>query len=70
MILTLLTRYRDPPFPDAWPAVTVVVAARNEEEAIVPTLERIAELDYPERVEVVLADNTRLIAPPSHRRLR
>ena len=37
--------------------MTVVIAARNEEEGIVTTLERIAELDYQGPVEVVLADN-------------
>ena len=41
----------------SWPAVTVLIAARNEAEAIVPTLERIAGLTYPGPVEVVLADN-------------
>ena len=37
--------------------MTVVIAAWNEEEAIVATLERIAELTYQGPVEVVLADN-------------
>jgi biofilm PGA synthesis N-glycosyltransferase PgaC len=63
---TLLTvRYRvPPPQPPTgswgegeWPPVTVVVAAWNEERAIVPTLERIAGLAYPGPLEVVLADN-------------
>jgi biofilm PGA synthesis N-glycosyltransferase PgaC len=40
-----------------WPPVTILVAAWNEEDAIVPTLERIAELTYPGAVHVVLADN-------------
>ena len=66
MVFTLLlSPYREVPltpprgaWPDGlWPAVTVVVAARNEERTIVPTLERIAELSYPGQVEVVLADN-------------
>ena len=35
----------------------VLIAARNEAEAIVPTLERVAGLTYPGPVEVVLADN-------------
>ncbi len=34
-----------------------MVAAWNEEEAIVPTLESIGSLEYPGRIEVVLADN-------------
>ena len=40
-----------------WPAVSLIVAARNEEDAIVPTLERFAELTYPGPLTVVLADN-------------
>ena len=55
MIFTLLiTRYQalplEPPegeWPEGeWPSVTIVVAAWNESEAIVPTLEQIAELSY------------------------
>ena len=66
LFITLLTvRYRVPPAePPAgpwpagvWPPVTVIVAAWNEERAIVPTLERIAGLTYPGPIEVVLADN-------------
>ena len=37
--------------------MTIVIAAWNEEEAIVPTLERIARLTYRGPIEVVLADN-------------
>jgi biofilm PGA synthesis N-glycosyltransferase PgaC len=40
-----------------WPPVTIVIAAWNEEDAIVPTLKRIAELAYRGPIEVVLADN-------------
>ena len=66
MIFTLLiTRYREIPLTvphgdwqeGRWPSVTVVIAAYNEQDAIVPTLERIAGLTYEGRVEVVLADN-------------
>lgn len=66
MVFTLITlRYRVPspeppagPWPgDEWPPVTVLVAARNEQQTITPTLERIADLAYGGRVEVVLADN-------------
>ena len=39
-----------------WPPVTLVIAAWNEEDAIVRELERIAELAT-RRVQVVLADN-------------
>jgi biofilm PGA synthesis N-glycosyltransferase PgaC len=53
----LITRYREPPSVATWPDVTVIVAAWNEEDGIVPTFERIAALDYPGHVEVVLADN-------------
>ena len=66
MIFTLLiTRYQklplEPPmggWPEReWPSVSILVAAWNEGETIVRTLERIAELSYPGRVEVVVADN-------------
>ena len=66
MISTLLiTRYQELPlvpprgdWPEGeWPSVTILVAAWNESEAIVRTLEHIAELTYPGRVEVVVADN-------------
>ena len=66
MIFTLLiTRYQalplEPPsgeWPDGeWPSVTVLVAAWNESEAIVRTLEDIAAMSYAGRVEVVVADN-------------
>ena len=66
MIFTLLiTRYRALPLeaPDGewpggeWPSVTILIAAWNESEAIVPALERIADLTYRGKVEVVVADN-------------
>ena len=66
LAFTLLTlRYRVPsPEPPAgtwpvgqWPSVTVVIAARNEERGIGPTLDRIARLAYAGPIEVVLADN-------------
>ena len=66
MIFTLLiTRYQELPlepprgdWPEGeWPSVTILVAAWNESEAIVRTLEHIAELSYEGRVEVVVADN-------------
>jgi poly-beta-1,6-N-acetyl-D-glucosamine synthase len=66
LIFTLLiTRYRETPaapprgpWPAGeWPQVTVVIAAWNEEKAIVPTLERVAGLAYRGDIEVVLADN-------------
>jgi len=66
MVSTLATlRYRVPPaepptgsWPRGeWPPVTIVVAARNEENAIAATLGRIARLSYAGPIEVVLADN-------------
>ena len=66
MLFTLLVNpYRElelvapaGPWPAGrWPDVTVLIAARNEAGAIEPTLERIAALTYPGKVEVVLADN-------------
>jgi poly-beta-1,6-N-acetyl-D-glucosamine synthase len=83
MIFTLLiTRYQelplDPPKGDwpegEWPPVTIVVAAWNESEAIVRTLEHIAALSYEGRVEVIVADNnstddTALLADEAGERL-
>jgi biofilm PGA synthesis N-glycosyltransferase PgaC len=59
MLFTLVVSpYRELPLADrAWPPVTIVIAAWNEEEVIVPTLESIAGLSYPGPLEVVLADN-------------
>jgi poly-beta-1,6-N-acetyl-D-glucosamine synthase len=66
MVFTLLfSPYRElpltaPPGPwpeGTWPAVTVMIAAWNEEKAIARTLEQVADLSYPGLVEVVLADN-------------
>jgi poly-beta-1,6-N-acetyl-D-glucosamine synthase len=66
MVFTLITlRYRVPtldtpggPWPQGeWPPVTIVVAARNEESAIGPTLERIADLSYGGPLAAILADN-------------
>jgi biofilm PGA synthesis N-glycosyltransferase PgaC len=66
MMFTLaLTRYHELPLvapsgawrPGRWPAVTILIAARNEHAAIVPTLERIAELAYEGPIDVILADN-------------
>ena len=37
--------------------MTVIIAAWNEEDAIVRTLDRIAGCDYPGALAVVLADN-------------
>jgi biofilm PGA synthesis N-glycosyltransferase PgaC len=56
---TLLTlRYRVPLHERGrWPPVTVIVAARNEERGIGPTLDAIAQLSYGGPLEVVLADN-------------
>jgi poly-beta-1,6-N-acetyl-D-glucosamine synthase len=61
----LLTSYRAPrrdppagPWPAGhWPAVTVIVAAFNEEDAIASTLEHLAVSSYEGRLEVILADN-------------
>jgi len=72
MVFTLLiSRYREPPFepplgtwPDGeWPPVTILIAAWNEEGAIVPTLERIADLC------VTIAKLTKLVygVAPDHK---
>jgi biofilm PGA synthesis N-glycosyltransferase PgaC len=66
MIFTLLAcPYREarsvgraPEWPRGeWPAVTIVVAAWNEEGSIVATFEQLGELHYSGAVQVVLADN-------------
>jgi poly-beta-1,6-N-acetyl-D-glucosamine synthase len=61
----ILTRYHalaldvpQGPWPAGkWPPITVIVAAYNEEDAIVATLERLAAATYLGPLEVVLADN-------------
>ncbi len=61
----LLDRDRSPelepprgPWPEGeWPAVTVIIAARNEEDRIALVVRGIVDLSYEGRVEVVLADN-------------
>jgi poly-beta-1,6-N-acetyl-D-glucosamine synthase len=66
MVFTLITlRYLVPspdtpggPWPEGeWPPVTVVIAARDEESVIGPTLERIAGLSYGGPLTAILADN-------------
>ena len=65
MFTLLLTRYHElalappsGPWPSrSWPSVTLMIAALNEETAIVPALEHIAELAYDGSIAVVLADN-------------
>jgi poly-beta-1,6-N-acetyl-D-glucosamine synthase len=61
----ILTPYEPPsldppegPWPvGEWPSVTLLIAARNEEEVIVRTLEHVADQTYRGSIEVVLADN-------------
>lgn len=50
---------RQPPLPTARPAtaVTVIVAARNEETGIGPTLRALGSVDYDGELLVILADN-------------
>ena len=78
LAFTLLTTSYRPPALTApggrWPAVTVIVAARNEEAVIAATLERIAGMSYPAPLDAVLADNgstdrTAVIAAQAARRL-
>jgi biofilm PGA synthesis N-glycosyltransferase PgaC len=59
LAFTLLTlRYRVPSTDlGDWQAVTIIVAARNEQRGIGPTLDAIAQLSYAGPIEVVLADN-------------
>lgn len=44
--------------PDPWPAVTVIVPVKNEEQVIAQTLTRCLEADYPEdRLQVIAVDD-------------
>jgi biofilm PGA synthesis N-glycosyltransferase PgaC len=83
MFTLLFARYHELPLvpprgpwpAGRWPSVTIVIAALNEEAAIVDTLERIAELSYDGAVDVVLADNgctdrTAELAADASRRLQ
>ncbi len=47
IIATLGRRRPDPPVPDEWPAITIVLPVYNEEDVIAGTLESILALDYP-----------------------
>ena len=65
MFTLLVSRYHEPaltppvgPWPaNRWPRVTILIAALNEQDAIVAALESIADLSYAGSIEVVLADN-------------
>lgn len=45
-----------PPDPGAWPEVGVVIPARNEADAITPTLAALDRQDYPGAMRVVVVD--------------
>ena len=58
-IIAPLARSRpDPPVPDEWPAITIVLPVYNEESVIAETLESILALDYPQdrRHVLVISD--------------
>lgn len=46
----------EPPEPDEWPAVGVVIPARNEAECIGPTLAALDQQDYPGALSIVVVD--------------
>lgn len=50
-------RGRTPVPPSEWPAVSVLIAAYNEEKVIAKTLRSVLDHDYPGRVEVVVVDD-------------
>ncbi len=53
--LTRLAKRR--PLPDTLPFVSVIVAARNEQENIARTLDSLVEIDYPpDRFEIIISD--------------
>ncbi len=43
--------------PDAWPAVAVVIPARNEAESIAQTVESLCRQDYPGAFRIVVVDD-------------
>lgn len=45
------------PVPDVWPAVAVVIPARNEAESIGQVVESLCRQDYPGRLRVVVVDD-------------
>ena len=54
---TIILRANQPPSPlESFPSVSVIVAARNEEEELPDALESLLALDYPD-FEVVLVDD-------------
>lgn len=61
----ILTRYQPPPldpppgpWPSGeWPAITVIVAAYDEEQVVGDTIEQLGATSYAGAVELVLADN-------------
>jgi glycosyltransferase involved in cell wall biosynthesis len=46
----------EPPAPDEWPAVGVVIPARNEADSIGPTLGALDQQDYPGGLSIVVVD--------------
>lgn len=57
---TTLYRYTDKPGPDAenWPAISIMVAARNEEAGIGACLNALCNLDYPKnKLLIVVGDD-------------
>jgi cellulose synthase/poly-beta-1,6-N-acetylglucosamine synthase-like glycosyltransferase len=57
--LLVLYRYRSSmqPEPEHWPVITIMVAARNEEEHIAACLQALHELDYPKEKLHILIGN-------------
>ncbi len=54
---TTAVRLPAAPAPEAWPAVAVIVPARNEAELLPVTLPTLLGQRYPGRLRVVLADD-------------
>lgn len=58
LLLNLLSYRQRPPELDwDYPAVSILIAARNEEENLPETLRGIAEQDYPGEMEVIIVDD-------------
>src|SRR5690242_20392422 len=52
-----IDRAQVPPAPASWPAILVIIPARNEEEGIGPTLRSLWKQDYPGQLRVVVVDD-------------
>ena len=58
LIIWAQNRLKKSPAADELPAVSVVIAAKNEEQRITPTLKSLQRLDYPaDKLEIIIVDD-------------